>query len=436
MSTALSLRNTNLTPADRPAHELVHATQHAALPRPPRICTELNENVPEGLRAMERIKFIASALAKQKDDLHTVMRLHVEQLARHMVHLGASDLDAGGPATKSLVWYRVDGVKAPCEALGAIDAGVMDVLILNLLTGPQLQELYEEYAVDFSITVATEGMSRSRRFRVSVYFDEENLAMNIRAIKHELRSLQSLGFHPIVEQGMLFTAFRDGLTLITGVTGSGKSTTLDSIIEANNRQVAGHIVVMGNPVEYRHESKKCIIRHRDVGIGVGSFKAGVIQAMRQDPDMIVIGEMRDRATISATLDVTDSGHRVFSTLHTRSAVESIDRIIAAYPSEEQNRVRNRLAEVLRCVVSQKLCPKKGGGLVLAKEVLWMTPATQAAIKNGNLSELYQMMWEGAQKGQITLEQDLFLLMRRGLISPDTAMSFANNKKRLRQLMGG
>ena len=176
-----------------------------------------------------------------------------------------------------------------------------------------------------------------------------------------------------------------------------------------------------------------MIRHREVGKGVGSFKAGIVQSLRQDPDMIVIGEMRDPATISATLEVTDSGHRVFSTLHTRSAVESIDRIIAEYPSEEQERVRQRLADVLRCVISQKLCAKVGGGLVLAKEVLWVTPSIAAAIKNGNTAEIYQMIWEGSQQGMLTMEQDLLRLARRGLITRKTALSHANNKKRLQQM---
>ena len=353
-----------------------------------------------------------------------------------MIHLGASDLDAGGPSANELVWYRIAGRKVPCKELGAISTEIMDVLVLNLLSQPQMEQLFETYAVDLSLEVSADEADSGRRFRVSVYFDEKNLAINMRVIKREIRPLGTLGLHPVVQQGLLFSNVRDGLTLITGVTGSGKSTTLDSIIDANNRAVAGHIVVMGDPIEHVHQSDRCIIRHREVGTGVASFKAGVIQSMRQDPDMIVIGEMRDADTITATLEVTDSGHRIFSTLHTRSAVESIDRIIAEYPSEEQCRIRVRLADVLRCVISQKLCPKIGGGLVLAKEVLWMTPSIQAAIKNGNLSEVYQMLWEGNQKGQITLEQDLFLLIRRGLISPDTAMSYANNKTRLKQLMGG
>jgi twitching motility protein PilT len=159
-----------------------------------------------------------------------------------------------------------------------------------------------------------------------------------------------------------------------------------------------------------------------------------VQALRQDPDIVVIGEMRDPSTISSALEITDSGHKVISTLHTSSAVESIDRIIAEYAPEEQNRVRNRLADVLRCIVSQKLCPRIGGGRVLAKEVLWMTPSARAAIKTNHSNEVYQMVWEGGAQGQITLEQDLFKLFRQGLITHETALNYANNKRRFTQLI--
>ena len=439
MSTALTLHTSGLSVKEEQdivaGHELIPVQTHSVLPKPPKACRALLDALPEGLSGRGRISLLAEALKEVRENQRAAMRAHVEQLAQHMVHLGASDLDAGGPAANGWVWYRTNGRKAPCEALGQIDVAVMDVLALNLLNASQVDQLLESYAVDVSITISGDWGSGSRRFRVSVYFDELNLALSIRAIRRELRGLDTLGFHPVVENSLLFSNMRDGLTLITGVTGSGKSTTLDSIIDANNRHVEGHIVVLGNPVEYIHTSQKCIIRHREVGSGVASFKAGVIQSLRQDPDMIVIGEMRDPDTITATLEVTDSGHRVFSTLHTRSAIESIDRIIAEYPAEEQDRVRQRLGDVLRCVISQKLCPQIGGGLVLAKEVLCVTPSVQAAIKNGNLSEIYQMMWEGNKKGQLTLEQDLYLLMRRGKISPDTAMRYANNKQRLRQLLG-
>jgi twitching motility protein PilT len=265
--------------------------------------------------------------------------------------------------------------------------------------------------------------------------DQSRLALNLRAITDEVRALRSLDFHPQIERGLLFRFERDGLTLITGVTGSGKSSTLDAVVNANNVDSAAHIVVIGKPIEFVHESRKSIVRHREVGRDVPTFKAGIIQALRQDPDIVVIGEMRDPETISSALEITDSGHKVFSTLHTSSAVESIDRILGEYPSDEQDRVRMRLADVLRCVISQKLCPGREGGRVLVKEVLWVTPAARAAIKNANQGEIYQMMWEGLSQGMTTLEQDLFRLVRTHKITAETAYSYANNKRRLQQLLG-
>ncbi len=311
-----------------PSNKLVPIDNLCALPRPPKICDTLVGAIPVVLSGTERIQALAEQIKGATEQQRLVMRLHVDQLAKHMIHLGASDMDAGGPASNNFVWYRVNGVKEPAVDLGEILPWQMDVLLLNLLTDPQLDQLIQAYAVDFSFKVEGDGVSRLRRFRASLYFDDENLAINMRAIKGDIRSLESLGLHPSIQNGLLFSNVRDGLTLITGVTGAGKSTTLDAIIDANNKVVPGHIVVIGNPIERMHQSNKCIIRHREVGKGVASFKDGIVQALRQDPDMIVIGEMRDPATISATMEVADSGHRVFSTLHTRSAVESIDRIIA------------------------------------------------------------------------------------------------------------
>ena len=406
----------------------------AALPKPPAVCETLSESVPVVLSEAGRIQYLYSQIQELPDNTRLMLKLHIHQLAMHMIHIGASDMDAGGPAANDVAWYRVDGQKKPCKELGTASKEDMDVLILSLLTDVQVQQLIKEYSVDFSYTIRGEDLARPRRFRASVYFDEDNLAINLRVVRDEIRPMESLGFHPSVQKGLLFSNVRDGLTLIAGATGVGKTTTLDAIIDANNKSVNGHIVVIGNPIEYRHKSDQCIIRHREIGRGVSSYKDGIVQALHQDPDMIVIGEMLSPDTISAALDATDSGHRVFSTIHTRSAVESIERIIAEYPSVEQDRVRARLGDVLNGIVAQKLCPGKGGGRVLAKEVLWVTPSVRAAIKNNNLGEIYQMMWEGTQAGMHTLEQDLHRLFRKGIISADVAMSYANNKKRLRQML--
>jgi twitching motility protein PilT len=224
------------------------------------------------------------------------------------------------------------------------------------------------------------------------------------------------------------------LNLVTGITGSGKSATLDSIIDANNHAVDAHIVIISSPIEYVHKPDRCIVRHREVGRDVLSFKEGAVQALRQDPDIIVIGEMRDPETIMTALEITDSGHKVFSTLHTASAVETIDRVIGEVPPVEQERVRLRLADTLSCVLSQKLVPTLDNRLTLAKEIMLMIPSVRAAIKNNNTGEIYQMMAESADIGMVTLEQDLKRLYLQKKISLDTAMVNANNKRRLQQIL--
>ncbi|MDR9367068.1 MAG: ATPase, T2SS/T4P/T4SS family, partial [Balneolaceae bacterium] len=236
-----------------------------------------------------------------------------------------------------------------------------------------------------------------------------------------------------MQQGIDSSSKSDRL-LVTGITGSGKSTTLDTIIDANNRSVRGHIVIVASPIELVHKPQKCIIRHREVGRDVDSFRDGIVQAMRQDPDIVVIGELRDDVAIRNALEVTDSGHKVFSTLHTASAMESIDRIIGETPLNEQERVRVRLADVLTCVISQKLVNTLEGTRVLAKEVLVATPPVRAAIRNDNVSEIYQMLNEGSQHGMHTLEQDLVRLVKQRIISTDEAINQANNKTRIKQLL--
>ncbi len=404
------------------------------VPSLPEVCNRISRTCPEFYTGDARIRQLVTQMGQlSKEEVqafHTYFSWYLDQ----MIELGASDMDLGGPASHGRAWFRVDGELRPLSAMEPVDIHAMDVLLLGILNTYQLEELYRDLSVDFSYERWVPGETTPRRFRANLYYDLGHLAITVRAITQELRPLKSLGFHPMIEKGLMFRHVRDGLTLITGVTGSGKSTTLDAIVDANNHDVHAHVVIIAKPVEFVHTSHRCLIRHREVGRDVRTFKEGIVQALRQDPDMVIIGEMRDPDTISTALEITDSGHKVFSTLHTSSAVESIDRIIAEYPAIEQDRVRNRLADVLRCIVSQKLCPAVGGGRVLAKEVLWVTPSVRAAIKNGNTGEIYQMIWEGVKTGQHTLEQDLFRLLQKNLITPETALSYANNKRRLMQLL--
>jgi twitching motility protein PilT len=222
--------------------------------------------------------------------------------------------------------------------------------------------------------------------------------------------------------------------LITGITGSGKSTTLDSIIDHHNKFDPAHVIIIAAPIEYVHTSNVSLVKHREVGRDVPTFKDGIVQALRQDPDIIVVGEMRDADTIMAALEVTDTGHKVFSTLHTSSATESLDRIIAEVNELEQDRVRNRLADVLISVISQKLVPTIDGKRAMAKEVMVVTPSIKAAIKNNNTSEIYMMINQGGQQGMITMEQDLKRLYMQKRITRETAIVYANNKTRIQQII--
>jgi twitching motility protein PilT len=344
----------------------------------------------------------------------------------------ASDLDFGAPGANGQVWTRIYGVKRPVEGYGTYTQLETTAVILSVLSVGQRAKLMEELSLDFSLSLSFDGVDV--RFRGTVYFDRGYLSANFRRINETIFTMESLGIPRPIADRMNLRAEKTGLILITGITGSGKSTTLDAIIDMNNRENQAHIVIIGNPIEYVHSSKLCLVRHREVGADVRSFEHGSVEALRQDPDIIVVGEMRDPNTIATVLEITDSGHKAFSTLHTSSAIDSIHRIIAEFPPDEQERIRNRLADVLSVTMSQKLVPTVDHKLVMAKEILAADASVQAAIRNKNIGEIYQMMIEGRRYGMCTLEQDLQDLFKRGIITNKTAMNYANNKKRMAQLL--
>ncbi|HNX38434.1 MAG TPA: ATPase, T2SS/T4P/T4SS family [Candidatus Cloacimonadota bacterium] len=349
-----------------------------------------------------------------------------------MREIHASDIDYGAAGSKGMVWFRVYGIKKAYPALGTFTDSETSAIILSNLTPAQKEILFMRKSVDFSLSMKEE--TAIARFRGSVYYDRGFLCCNYRRINDKLFTIEGLGIPRPIADRMNLRAEKAGLVLVTGITGSGKSTTLDAVIDMNNKENEAHIVIIGHPIEFVHDSKHCLIRHREVGVDVLSFEAGAIEALRQDPDIIVVGEMRDPRTIATVLEITDSGHKAFTTLHTSSAIDSIHRIIAEFPAEEQERIRNRLADVLTVIMSQKLVPTVDGKLILAKEILSVDASVQAAIRNKNIGEIYQMMVEGRKFGMMTLEQDLLELYKRNQITNKTAMNFANNKKRMMQLL--
>ncbi len=390
------------------------------------------KDMPTHYFGTEKQEFIKKKIESLDEKAIQVLRMFYERIIARMRDLEASDIDVGSFGTRGEIWFRVHGSKLPQKDLPRLESPYCDVLIQSLVMPRQRETLLERRSLDFSYHVEENG--ERFRYRGTAYFDLDALGMNMRAITAKIRPYASYNFHPNITNVVNLKNTKEGLILVTGITGSGKSTTLDAIIDANNNAVDSHIIIIGAPIEYVHSPVRSVVRHREVGRDVMSFKDGTVQALRQDPDIVVIGEMRDPETIMSALEITDSGHKVFSTLHTSAAVESIDRIIGEVPPEEQDRVRNRLADVLKLVISQKLVPTLDRKRVLAKEVLLVTPSVRAAIKNGNTGEIYQMITEGGALGMITMEQDLFRLFKSNIISIDEAINFANNKKRLRQLI--
>jgi len=389
--------------------------------------------IPDNLTGVDRQIAVGEKLSLLSHAERHSLREILEKALLKMHDNNASDIDLGGYGCKGKIWYRIAGIKKPAEDQEPFSMMETDVLCQNLLNDSQRQYLYKNRNLDFSYQI--HHNDERLRYRADIYFDFNSLALNMRYIVSKIRPLKNLNLQSNALKMMSLITNKQGLTLVTGITGMGKSSTLDSIIDANNKTVDAHIVIIASPIETVHDSIRCIIRHREVGRDVLSFKEGAIQALRQDPDIIVIGEMRDPDTIMTALEITDSGHKVFSTLHTGSAVESIDRIIGECPPIEQERVRFRLADTLTCVISQKLIPGRSGKMNLAKEVMIMTPSIKAAIKNNNTGEIYQMINEGKALGMNTLEQDLARLVQEGEITHKDAENYANNKQRIRELLG-
>ena len=391
----------------------------------------LNSLIPGNFQSEDQIAILDKML-NESPEKYREARETLYSWLQKMRELNASDVDFGAPGANGMVWMRIYGSKKPFPEFGEYSNLEYACIILSWLSPKQRMGLIADKSQDFSLSFVI--TDQEVRFRNTMYFNRGCLAANFRRINDKIYTMDSLRIPKPIEDRMNLRTEKIGLILITGITGSGKSTTLDAIIDLNNRENNAHIVIIGHPIEHVHKSKRCLVRHREVGIDVLSFERGAIEALRQDPDIIIVGEMRDPRTIATVLEITDSGHKAFTTLHTSSAIDSIHRIIAEFPPEEQERIRNRLADVLSVTMSQKLVPSIDGKLVMAKEILSVDASVQAAIRNKNIGEIYQMMIEGRKYGMCTLEQDLQELCKRGIITNKTAMNYANNKKRMMQLL--
>jgi len=348
----------------------------------------------------------------------------MREMLEEMVARGASDLHltAGLPPQ-----YRVDGlvVGSQFDVLNGEDTRRLAYSILN---EEQKKRFENDKELDFSFGV--QGISR---FRANVFMQRGVTSMAIRQIPYTIHSFEELGLPRVCRELINRT---QGLILVTGPTGSGKSTTLATMVDTINQSRNGHIITIEDPIEYVHQHKKCIVNQREVNNDTKTFAQALKYVLRQDPDVILIGEMRDRETIGAALTIAETGHLALATLHTNSTFESINRIVDVFPPEQQNQVRSQLSFTLAGVLTQQLIPRaKSGGRVLALEIMVCTPAIKSMIRDNKIHQIYGHMQAGQKHGMQTMNQSLYQAVENRWITLDTAMGRSPDQQELMQMLG-
>ncbi|WP_306298836.1 type IV pilus twitching motility protein PilT [Cellulomonas iranensis] len=351
--------------------------------------------------------------------------IEIDDVLRELVRLGGSDvhLTSGAPPM-----VRMSGSLRPMEQFATMAPDTLRRSLYSILSQKQREQFEEVLELDFSYAVRNVA-----RFRVNVYQQRESVGAAFRVIPYEIKPLEALGVPPVVGT---FAGLPRGLVLVTGPTGSGKSTTLAAIIDLANRTREDHIMTVEDPIEFLHRHKKSLINQREVGADTHSFANALKHVLRQDPDIILVGEMRDLETISVALTAAETGHLVFATLHTQDAAQTIDRVIDVFPSGQQAQVRTQLAGAIQGVVCQTLCKRADGpGRAVATEVMVATPAIRNLIREGKTHQIYSAMQAGAQQGMHTMDQHLAELVKTGKISYEVGLEKCHHVEDFNRLAG-
>jgi len=349
----------------------------------------------------------------------------LRELLEEMLDRDASDLhiSAGHPPQ-----LRIDGDLVPSRSSEPLTQELALQLAYSILTEDQRKRFENDKELDLSF-----GIRGVSRFRANVYMQRGSVSVAIRRIPFQILSFDDLGLPPVVKE---LAAKPRGLILVTGPTGSGKSTTLASIIDKINHERRVHIVTIEDPIEYVHRNELATVDQREVGSDTVSFHSALKYVLRQDPDVILIGEMRDLETIQAALTIAETGHLALATLHTNSAAESINRIVDVFPANLKNEVQAQLAFVLEGVICQQLIARSfGPGRTMISEVLVCTPAIRATIREGKIHQIYGMMQAGTKFGMQTMNQSLFQAVRRRLLSREAVLQRSFDAKELDQMFG-
>jgi len=351
--------------------------------------------------------------------------LPIDQILTEMVAKGASDVHFTSGAVPMI---RVSGALKPLEGYASLTPEPLRRSIYAIMTQKQRETFEANLELDFSYSVR--GLAR---FRVNIYQQRESVGAAFRVIPYEIKPLEDLGVPAVVGN---FAGMPRGLVLVTGPTGSGKSTTLASIVDLANRTREDHIMTVEDPIEFLHRHKKSLVNQREVGQDTHSFANALKHVLRQDPDIILVGEMRDLETISVALTAAETGHLVFATLHTQDAAQTIDRVIDVFPSGQQAQVRTQLAGAIQGVVCQTLCKKADGvGRAVATEVLVATPAIRNLIREGKTHQIYSAMQAGAKQGMHTMDQHLADLVKSGKISYEVGLEKCHHVEDFNRLTG-
>lgn len=351
--------------------------------------------------------------------------LRIETLLEEVVKRKASDLHLQVALPPML---RVDGVLLPVSGTSTLNDEEVEALIFAVLDDEQKQILLKDKEFDFSFAFGDLG-----RFRVNAFHERGNLAAAMRLIPNEILTTEQLRLPKTVQK---FAEYPRGLVLVTGPTGSGKSTTLAALVDKINSEKPVHIVTIEDPIEFTHKSKKAVVVQREVHYDTYSFSAALRSSLRQDPDVVLIGEMRDLETIAAAITIAETGHLVFATLHTNGAAQSVDRMIDVFPPHQQPQIRAQLSNILMAICSQRLIPTIGGGRIASAELLIATPAVRNIIREGKTHQLEAVIQTGAEYGMQSMDKTLVSLVHAGTITYDEARNYAVDIDELDRLMRG